>query len=302
MMQQDEASSVRAEVPRLPRRMDRGLSSQPTRLFSQGGPAASFAWWLLGLSLPLLGWETIAALGWVNTLIWPPPHLWLVEAWQQPRLLSLDLWAPRYGAHFVLLSAIFATLRRVVAGVLLGMIAALLVGGLAFSCKPFARLALPLITVLASIAPIGWLPVALVVLGIGDGAAIFVVFICSFCMLTLAVVHAMVHVDPVYVNVARVSGANRAQLLRHVILPGIIPTLLPAVRIVVFMGWITVLTAEVLGVSTGMAAIIAAGRGMMNHPLMYLGIAMASVVGVLLDRTLDLVQSRLLWWKGIARV
>jgi NitT/TauT family transport system permease protein len=301
MTHQAGGSSVRSGALPSPRRAIGRGGRQPDWSGRARRLAASVGWWVTGVSIPLLAWELIAALGWVNPLIWPPPHLWLLEAWYQPRLLSLDLWAPRYGAHFVALSAIFATLKRVVAGVLLALVAALVVGGLAYSCKLFGKLTLPVIAALASIAPIGWLPVALVVVGIGDGAAIFVVFISSFCVLTTAAVQAMRNVDPVYINAARVLGADRSQLLRYVILPGILPTLFTTVRVVVFMGWIAVLSAEILGVSTGLAAIIAAGRGMMNHALMYLGIAMVCAVGVLLDRSLDLVQRRLLWWKGIAR-
>jgi len=283
----------RAGRPRQP--WGRAASRSARRLGTRLG------WWLLGISIPLCAWEAVAALGWVNLLIWPPPHLWVKEAFAQPRLLSLDLFAPRYGAHFVALTAIFATLKRVVAGVALALAAALAVGGLGFAWKLFGRLTLPLITALAAIAPIGWLPVALVVMGIGDRAAIFVVFISSFCVLTTAVAQAMRQVEPVYVNVARVLGASRGQVLLHVILPGILPTLFITVRVVVFMGWVAVLSAEVLGVSTGLAAIIAAGQHLMNHPLMYLGIAMVCLVGVLLDQALSLIQRRLLWWRGIAR-
>src|SRR5215216_287797 len=216
MTHQAGGSSVRSGALPSPRRAIGRGGRQPDWSGRARRLAASVGWWVTGVSIPLLAWELIAALGWVNPLIWPPPHLWLLEAWYQPRLLSLELLAPRYGAHFVLLSAVYATLRRVVAGVLLGLLAALLVGALAFSWKLFGRLTLPLITALACIAPIGWLPVALVVVGIGDGAAIFVVFITSFCVLTAAVVQAMRNVDPVYVSVAKTLGANRSQLLYHV--------------------------------------------------------------------------------------
>jgi NitT/TauT family transport system permease protein len=156
--------------------------------------------------------------------------------------------------------------------------------------------------VLSPIAPIAWLPLALVAFGIGDPAAIFVVFISLFFILTLGVVNTMKNVDQLYINTARVLGANRWQLAVHIILPGILPALLVILRMNFFGAWTAVLTAEVVGTNTGLGAIIITGRQMMNMRLMFLGMAMIGLVAFLIDRLFVEVQGRLLWWKTTARV
>ena len=85
-------------------------------------------------------------------------------------------------------------------------------GSLAFYIDVFGKLTFPAVTLLAPIAPVAWIPFALVAFGIGDGAAIFVVFIGIVFTLTLGTVNHMTHVDQVYINTARVWERAGARL------------------------------------------------------------------------------------------
>jgi len=158
------------------------------------------------------------------------------------------------------------------------------------------------ITLLAPIAPVAWIPFALVAFGIGDGAAIFVVFVGIFFVLELAAVNSMKNVDQHYIDTARVLGASRRQVMWHVIFPAILPNLFVIMRVNLFGAWMGVLTAEMVGVNTGLGTIVLVGRQMMNMNLTFLGMAMIGIVGYLLDAGLGLLQRRVLWWKSVAHV
>jgi ABC-type nitrate/sulfonate/bicarbonate transport system permease component len=258
-------------------------------------------WWVASIGIVIVGWEALAALQWINTVILPPPHEVLSEISTQRDFLRPAVGVFRTGANFNATTAIVATLQRVFSGVALAIAAALVAGGASFYFKPVGKLLLPLVTLLSPIAPIAWLPLALVAFGIGDPAAVFVVFISLLFILTLAVVNTMKNVDQLYINTARVLGANRWQLALHIILPGILPALLVILRMNFFGAWTAVLTAEVVGTNTGLGAIIITGRQMMNMRLMFLGMAMIGLVAFLIDRLFLEVQGRLLWWKTTAR-
>ena len=262
----------------------------------------SVMWWCLSLGLFIGIWELVTALGWVNTLILPPPHEFIAEIGNQEQFLAPRIGVERTGGNFVLLTAIVATLKRVVAGLVLGFIAAIGVGGLACYFKIFGKLTLPVITLLAPIAPIAWIPFAIMAFGIGDSAAIFVVFIGIFFLLTLATVNAINNVNQLYINTARVLGASRRQVMFKVILPAVIPDLFFILRINFFAAWMAVLAAEMVGVNTGLGAIVMVGRQMFNAKLMFLGMAVIGVVGYLLDVGFRQVQQRVLWWKGSAQI
>jgi len=159
------------------------------------------------------------------------------------------------------------------------------------------KLTLPTVTLLAPIAPVAWIPLAIVAFGIGDWSAIFVVFVGIYFTLTLATVKAMTNVEPVYLDAARVLGASRIQVMFHVVLPAAIPALFDLVRMNLFGAWMGVLAAEMVGVNTGLGAIVMVGRQMMNMNLTFLGMAMIGLVGFLLDAAFGLVQRRVLWWR-----
>jgi len=155
---------------------------------------------------------------------------------------------------------------------------------------------------LAPIAPVAWIPLAILLFGIGDGAAVFVVFIGIFFILSLATVSSINKVDQIYINTARVLGASRLQLMRHIIIPAIIPDLFVILRMNLFAAWMAVLAAEMVGVNTGLGAIVMVGRQMFNAKLMFLGMAIIGVVGYLLDVGFAQIQKRVLWWKSNAQI
>jgi NitT/TauT family transport system permease protein len=260
------------------------------------------AWWFLSIGLFAAIWEGLALAGKVNTLILPPPHQFLAEIANQEQFLMPQVGVERTGANFVALTAIVATLKRVLSGLFLGFTAAILFGSLAAYFKIFGKLTLPVMTLLAPIAPVAWIPLAILAFGIGDGAAIFVVFIGIFFILSLATVSSIQKVDQTYINTARVLGASRWQTLRHIIIPAIIPDLFVILRMNLFGAWMAVLAAEMVGVNTGLGAIVMVGRQMFNAKLMFLGMAIIGVVGYLLDAGFAQIQKRVLWWKSNAQI
>ncbi len=264
--------------------------------------AIGAGWWILSIGVFIGLWELLTVLGWVNTLILPPPHQFLAEIANQQQFLAPQVGVERTGANFVALTAIVATLKRVLSGLILGFIAALVFGCLAAYFKIFGKLTLPVVTLLAPIAPVAWIPLAILLFGIGDGAAVFVVFIGIFFILSLATVSSINKVDQIYINTARVLGASRLQLMRHIIIPAIIPDLFVILRMNLFAAWMAVLAAEMVGVNTGLGAIVMVGRQMFNAKLMFLGMAIIGVVGYLLDVGFAQIQKRVLWWKSNAQI
>lgn len=264
--------------------------------------AANTVWWVLSIGIVVAVWEGAAALQLIDSLIFPQPHLFIAEIQQQAQFLLPWIGVQRVGANFVALTAIIASLQRVLIGLLLAFIASLLIGSFAFYIDVFGKLMLLAVTLLAPIASVAWIPFALVAFGIGDGAAIFVVFIGIVFTLTLGTVHHMTHVHQVYINSARVLGASRRQVMFHVILPAILPNLFVIMRINFFGAWTGVLAAEMVSVNTGLGTIVMVGCQMMNMNLTFLGMAMIGLVGYFLDASCGLVQKRVLWWRSSAQL
>jgi NitT/TauT family transport system permease protein len=139
--------------------------------------AAGAVWWVLSIGMVVAIWELATALQLIDPVILPPPHLFIAESQQQAQFLIPKVGAQRIGANFGALTAIVSSLQRVPIGLALAFIVALLTGSLVSYFGLFGKLTLPTIRLLAPIAPVAWIPFALVAFGIGDGAAILALFI-----------------------------------------------------------------------------------------------------------------------------
>ena len=290
--------AVEPRAPALPRGASapsRRRRREAWRRLGEVGRAG--VWWVLSVGIVVAIWEAAAALNLINPVILPPPHEFIGEIRNQAQFLMPAVGVERTGAHFVALTAIVASVQRVLAGLFLAFVAGIVTGTLAFYFGIVRKLTLPTVTLLAPIAPVAWIPLAIVAFGIGDWSAIFVVFVGIYFTLTLATVKAMTNVEPVYLDAARVLGASRIQVMFHVVLPAAIPALFDLVRMNLFGAWMGVLAAEMVGVNTGLGAIVMVGRQMMNMNLTFLGMAMIGLVGFLLDAAFGLVQRRVLWWR-----
>ncbi|MBN9206671.1 ABC transporter permease [Methylibium petroleiphilum] len=258
-------------------------------------------WWLASVGSFVAIWEFCWWQGLADPLMLPPPHLFLANLTEQfkffdpagARSLEED------GGGFLSVLAVMAwTSMRVVLGLALGFGGAVAVG-LAIRYFPvFGKLTLPTLTLLTPISPVAWLPVAIFIFGIGNVPAIFLVFISVFFIIVLSTLSQIDSVPAAYLHVARIMGANKHQLFRHVILPTILPTLFMTLRLNLFAAWMVVLIAEAVGVGSGLGQIVMMARNTFNASLVFFTMTLIGLLGFAFDRGLLWVQQRVLWWVG----
>lgn len=254
--------------------------------------------WTISFTVLILIWEFVYWAEWIERKVLPAPHQIAAEIQNQPNFLTPTLGMPRRGNHFNLPSTIWVSLQRVVLG-LASAFAISLAVGLALSYYHWTRrLFLPIVQMLAPISPIAWIPLAFVFFGVSESAIVFVIFIALFALLVLSTVKSIDNVERVYLNAARVLGANRQQIMLQVILPAILPELFVSLRLNFFAAWMSLLIAEMIGANTGLGQMLLSGRGVFNMRLVLLSMFIIGVCGVLTEALLRLIQDRVLWWRG----
>jgi NitT/TauT family transport system permease protein len=236
-------------------------------------------------------WETAAANGWSGTVLFPPPSAFLSYA------VESDFRVGFGGDAMPIPLAIVVSALRVLAGLALGFAAALATGILISASGSFAAMVMPLIRGLAPIAPIAWIPLGIVLFGIGNPTAIFIVFMGVYFILTISTVSAVAGVEQRLVKTARSFGATPTQVWIRVIFPAVLPQVFTMLRINFFAAWMAVLAAEMVGVKNGLGMMIILGREMFNTKLILLGMCMVGATGYLVDSLLMQVQRRVLWWQ-----
>lgn len=248
--------------------------------------AATLVPWIVLVAL----WELAAARGWILTSLFPPPSQFIGYAIESDFRVG-------FGREAMPLPvAILASAWRVLAGLALGFVAAVATGIAVSMSKVASAALLPIVRGLAPIAPIAWIPLAIVLFGIGEMTAIFVVFTGIYFLLTLSTVAAVQSVDPRLVKTARTYGASTRQVWRWVIFPAILPQVFTMLRLNFFAAWMAVLAAEMVGLKNGVGMIIILGREVFNSNLILIGIVVVGITGYAVDSALVWIQRRVLWW------
>src|SRR5690625_101369 len=126
----------------------------------------------------------------------------------------------------ILLTDLSASLRRVFIGFVLGTISAVLVGFLIGWYATIRALVEPYIQFFRTIPPLAIIPLALVLMGLGDLPKVFVIFRAAFPVSVGAAYQGVVTVERAMINAARVLGAGDATIFFRVVMPASVPYIL----------------------------------------------------------------------------
>src|SRR5271168_577006 len=197
--------------------------------------------------------------------------------------------------HGLLLKYVVASLFRVTWGFLLAALLAIPLG-LTIGWYRRAEMAFnPIVQILRPISPLAWIPIAILWFGVGDLAAIFLIFLGSFLPLLLTAMNAARGVPAVYVNAGRNFGLGPARLVYQVFYPAVVPQLIVGLRITLGVAWLVVVAAEMIAVNSGLGFLIVDARNAGNrYDLVVAGMVIIGVIGLLLDigmRSLENIRS-----------
>jgi NitT/TauT family transport system permease protein len=184
----------------------------------------------------------------------------------------------------LLLRYIVASLFRVTWGFGLAVLVAIPLG-LTIGFSRRGTLALnPLIQILRPISPLAWIPIAILWFGLGDAAAVFLIFLASVLPLTLTAMAAAANVPDVHVHAGRNFGLTRFAIVARVLFPATLPQLLIGLRLTLGIAWLVVVAAEMIAVNSGLGFLIVDARNAGNrYDLVVAGMVAIGAIGLLLD-------------------
>ncbi len=250
--------------------------------------AISLLPWIVAVAL----WELAWSQKWMTTSLFPPPTVFLSY------VIENDFRVGFARDSMPVPVAVLASAYRVLAGLALGFVAAIATGILISLSRTASLVIFPFVRGLAPIAPIAWIPLGIVLFGIGNGTAVFVVFTGIYFILTINTVVAVQGVDKRMLKTARSFGASPRQIWLWVVFPAVLPQVFTMLRLNFFAAWMAVLAAEMVGLKNGLGMIIMLGREMFNPSLILVGLLLVGITGYLVDAFLVFVQRRVLWWQA----
>jgi ABC-type nitrate/sulfonate/bicarbonate transport system permease component len=238
---------------------------------------------IFGASLVILvGWQILAWL--INNPIFPPPLVVL-------RTFFSELGNGLVG-HFL------ASFWRVLASVVLAVIFAAPIGILVGQSKRLNQLISPLIYILYPIPKVVFVPVVLLLLGIGDFPKIFLIFMILFFQILVLVRDQAEGIKVELIQSVRSLGAGRRGLFRYVYYPATLPAILTALRQSVGTAVAVLYVAELFATKQGLGYYISLnGSTLFNYPAMYAGVVAMSLLGLGFYFSVDWLEKKLCRWK-----
>lgn len=251
------------------------------RLLSAFGNV-SLGWFVPLLLLAL--WQVATNRGWAPPQILPAPGT--VADTLQGQASSGELLA-----NFTI------SLGRVAVGFGLGALGGVVLGitmGLSRTVEDYLH---PAFRAVSQVPVLGWLPLAMMVLGIGEPLKVMIIAHASLVPVAINTLKGIRGVPRAYVDVGRAYKFTHAQLLRKVILPGAVPHVFVGIRYGLTQAWLSLVTVELLASSEGLGFMIVWGRQLFQLDLVLSAILVVGLVGLFFDKALALLESRLLRWQ-----
>jgi ABC-type nitrate/sulfonate/bicarbonate transport system permease component len=141
------------------------------------------------------------------------------------------------------------------------------------------------------------IPVAVLLLGIGDAMIVAVTVYASLWPVLINTIDGVRHLERTLIDTGRTFGLNRRQILWLVILPAAAPYIVTGLRISLSIALILVTTAEMIAGSKGLGFFILDEERSMNSGNMYAGVILVSAMGYLLNRLFVLGEHWAMKWR-----
>jgi NitT/TauT family transport system permease protein len=234
---------------------------------------------IVGLLLPLVGLLGTLAIWWVSFHWWGEGSVMAARFSPASTFNALS----ELLSHSEIFHHAEASLRRVGLGLLLALLVGVPLGLLVGSLRFFDHLTSSSFQFLRMISPLSWMPIAVMVLGVGEAPVIFLIAFAAVWPIILNVASGIRAIDPAWITVADSLGSTVIEKLIHVKLPAIAAYLLTGIRLSIGIIWIVLVPAEMLGVNAGLGYFILDTRDRMAYGELMATILLIGGIGFLLD-------------------
>ena len=195
----------------------------------------------------------------------------------------------------VIYSHIVASLERIGLGLALAVAIGVPIGVIIGHYRAAERASSLAFQFIRMISPLSWMPIAIVVFGVGSNPVIFLIAIAAVWPMIINTAHGVSSLDQRWIRAARTLGANEWKLVRMVILPAVVPDMLTGLRLAVGLAWVVLVPAEMLGVSNGLGYYILDTRDRFNYGELMAVILVIGVIGYALDQLIRLLRVHASW-------
>ncbi len=230
-------------------------------------------------ALGLAGLGVLLALWWVGTGVLAPAdgfvrHFAPTAAFATLSQLAVqpDMWV-----H------IAVSLQRILVGLGLALLIGVPLGLAVGSSKLLNAATSPTFQFLRMISPLSWMPIAVMLFGVGDQPIYFLLAFAAVWPILLNTAEGVRRLEPSWLSLAESLAATRWEVLAYVIVPGVLGHVLTGLRLAIGISWIVLVPCEMLGVSAGLGYFILDTRDRLAYSELMAMVVVIGILGFLLD-------------------
>lgn len=235
-------------------------------------------------------WWVATHVGWIKDLFLPTPER-IAKSFVDATKGDIQGGKP-LTEHF------YWSMLRVFAAFLLAVVTAVPVGIAMGVSRVFRGLFDPPIEFYRPLPPLAYLPLIVIWFGIEETAKIILIYLACFAPLAMAARAGVKSVTIEQINAAYSLGANKWQVIRHVVIPAAMPEILTGMRIAVGFGWTTLVAAEMVAATAGLGQMVLNASNFLRTDVVIMGIVVIGVVAYLFDLLMRRVEIWAVPWKG----
>lgn len=232
----------------------------------------------------LVLWEVAGNLKWIDPFITSQPSR-IIKTLEN---LASD------GSLF---THIGVTVLETVIGFFLGTLMGTGIAVLLWWSNFVAKVADPYLVVLNSLPKVALGPILIVWIGAGPASIIAMALLISLIVTIISVLSGFMEVNPDKIKLLETFGATRFQILRKVVLPASVPTIISALKINVGMSWVGVITGEFLVSKAGIGYLIVYGGQVFKLDLVMTSVFILAIAAALMYQGVAWIEKKYLKWR-----
>ena len=240
------------------------------------------------LAVAIGAWVACSALGLGTGGRFPTP----TDAWRA----AVQITTGQGYAGGTLLQHVGHSCRLVLLGFAVAVGTGVPFGLLMGASRRFDALAGPVFSLLRPIPPLAWIPLAILWLGLGDLAKIFLIWVAAFAPSVINSYAGVRNIDPTLIEAAETLGARSWWRVYDVLLPGALPMIFTGLRLSLQAAWTTLVAAELVGAFSGLGKVLSVAALDIYPGMILFAMICVGILGAAMTRGLEWTERRALPW------
>ncbi|MDO5714023.1 MAG: ABC transporter permease [Tissierellia bacterium] len=149
-----------------------------------------------------------------------------------------------------------------------------------------------------NLPPLAYYSLLIIWLGIDEKSKVTLLFLASFAPMYLSSMFAVSRINPSFILSAETFGASKVQIFKTIIIPAAFPEIFVGIRTAVGVAYTTLVSAEMIAATAGVGWMVIDAYKYINTEVVFVGIIIMGLTGLLLDYLLTLIEKKYIFWTG----